>query len=341
MPQHKKRTALTAFGCSARKRMPVGGDTIPVRVKKIAFLAMVAVVAIVLCLFFGGTVVSPLYNRTVYDQLAAGYQRDNANTVPATEEYPAGMLDTFTYLYDQNPQVRGWLRFHTQEKSDFLGIDYPVMYAGNNDTYTAKNFHGVPGAYGTPFFDTNNTVEATNYRNKVLVVHGNSPSTGQMFAGLNKLVGGVGYAREATTVYLDTLFEQGTYAVIAVILTDEDATGDRYFNPCRTAFSTNGEFSDHLEQLRARSLFNYPVEAHGGDRLVALTVEVPRSTSKMENGRLTVIARQLRTGEDFMLDTNEILRNDDVLMPYAWYENQGLAPHSYYETGELPNDNMN
>lgn len=52
-----------------------------------------------------------------------------------------------------------------------------------------------------------------------------------------------------------------------------------------------------------------------------------------DDGRTVVIARKVRPGESTSVDTSRINLNDDVIMPYAWYVNQGKEPHPYYTGG--------
>lgn len=49
--------------------------------------------------------------------------------------------------------------------------------------------------------------------------------------------------------------------------------------------------------------------------------------------RTVVIARKVRPGESTSVDTSRINLNDDVIMPYTWYVNQGKEPHPYYTGG--------
>ena len=90
-----------------------------------------------------------------------------------------------------------------------------------------------------------------------------------------------------------------------------------------------------MEAVRARSLFDYPVEVTAEDSLVVITTNAPQSVSKLPNARLTVYAR-VSHGDDGAVNTQEIVKNSDAIMPYAWYIRQGLTPHAYYTDGHLP-----
>lgn len=316
-------------------KLPAKGETALVLVRKLAWLLAVAVFLCSVVFLVCDMAVQPAINAGQYDRLAALWQPENQNVV-SEEGYPRDMLECFAPLYNKNTDVRGWLTYTATGDEDFLSINYPVVQTDNNDTYCSKNFYGRYSKSGALFFHKDNHLEEDNHSNKALVVYGNTTIGGQMFAGLNKLVGNVNFARSAATMTLSTLFEQNQYKVIAVVITDEQAETNTYFDPCRLTFSTNGQFMDYVDEVRARSLFDFPVEVIPGDQLLMLSTSASRSVSKLGNGRLTVIARKVRSGEGAGVVPGDIVKNEDVIMPYAWYEGQGMQAHSYYETGELP-----
>lgn len=337
-PPAQLRNPFSVLWCALLRYWPSKEDSSRHFVRKLAWL-----LAAVLFLCGVGSAlwdmaVSPVTNKGGYDRLTALYQSDNRDTLSgdAQDDYPKGMLESFRDLYDLNTDVRGWLTYRATGDEDFLSVDYPVMYSGDNDTYRFRDFYGNANKNGALFFDMNNTIEEDYYRNKSFVVYGNNTLSGQMFTNLSKLVGNVNYVRSASTMTLSTLFERYNYKVVAVVITDEQEESGKYFNPCRTKFPTNGDFMKYVHELRARSLFDFPVDVLPGDQLLALTTEASRSVSKLANGRLTVVARRVRSGETHGVNTEGIRNNEDVIMPSAWYANQGLELHNYYETGELP-----
>ncbi|MBQ5841026.1 MAG: class B sortase, partial [Clostridia bacterium] len=279
-------------------------------------------------------VIQPLMASLTYTQLAEEYQPENDQ--PTTSpNYPTGMLSSFEGLYDQNPEVRGWLSFYSTDKKGFLKINYPVVYSGDNEKYLRRDFHGNKSKNGTLFFDMRHVIEPFNHENKVLIIYGHNMASGQMFAGLNKLINRPHNARAATTLTLSTLFEKNDYKVFAAVMTDEDATGAEYFSTLRVKFSSDEDFLGYVEQVRARSLYDYPVDVQAEDELVVLSTCTGKSDAKTKNGRLVVFARRVRQGEDIAVDAAAIVKNEDVIMPLSWYVNQNLQPHDYY-TANLP-----
>ncbi len=333
---HRSRNPLAILWRNICANIPRRGDRGGRLVCKLVFLVALAVLICSLGYILYDVAVQPLVNSTMYTQLSKDYQPENTGA-SADTNYPAGMLATFESLYKQNPDVRGWLTFSASGDKDFLKIDYPVMQATDNEKYLTRDFFGNKNKNGALFFDMRHVFEPANHQNKVLIIYGHNMASGQMFAGLNKLIGRVNNARAATTLTLSTLYEKHEYKVFAAVITDEDATGAEYFSTLRTNFSSDEDFVEYVKQVRARSLYDYPVDVQAKDELVVLSTCTAKSTAKVKNGRMVVFARRVRQGEENTVDAGAIVENDDVIMPMAWYVNQNLPLHEYY-TADLSQD---
>ncbi len=298
------------------------GDTPLVVVGKCVFwLLMVAIAA---ALVYGTYVlgVQPLIAAQQEQQLAQTYDPDAVGTVGENESgYPKGMLASFRGLYDLNPQVSGYIQYHATSEEDFLQIDYPVVYAGDNTTYRNQNFTGSASADGALFVD-----ERCDGTSPVTIIYGNNPTSGKMFAGLNSLVRSVYSARAAARLTYSTLYEKSEYRVFAVVLTDTAATGAASFDCCRADFSSDEELNTYLDAVMARSLFDYDVAVSASDDILVLVTDASPSVAKIGNARIAVYARRVR-GDD---STSLVVKNDDVIMPLAWYTAQNIKPHHYY-----------
>lgn len=259
----------------------------------------------------------------VYDPDASGTVSDHENS------YPQGMLVSFRGLYDINPQVSGYLQYHAEASDDFLQINYPVAYSGDNTTYLHKNFYGDTSADGALFID-----ERCNSEDSPLtIVYGKNAANGKMFAGLNSLVGSVYSARTAAKLTYSTLFEKKDYHVFAVVLSDASSNADGLFDCCRTDFSSDEELDTYIEAVKARSLFDYGISVTASDDILVLVTDASTSVSKMNNARIAVYARRVQgDGPTGSL----IVKNDDVIMPLAWYTAQKIKPHAFYESAAQP-----
>ena len=331
-PPVVRQNPLRVLWMSFASNLPQKGDKGNDLIQKSAFLiALVMLFALVGYVLFN-VALQPAVNDARYEDLAETYKSGQLNTT-LSADYPARMLEAFCPLYNKNPEVRGWIKYTSTDTTGFLDIQYPIMYSGDNEKYVKHDFYENRNKNGALFFDKDASLETADSANKVLIVYGNNALSGQMFAGLNQLTN-IRKAKAATTFTLNTLFESNRYKVFAVLLTDEKAVGDDYFDTGRTSFANNGEFMRYVQELRARSLFDYPVDIVAGDRLVVLSTGASHSNSNLSNGRLVVVARQVRISESSKMDAGPIRENKDVIMPRAWYDKNHAAPHAYYtDTG--------
>lgn len=324
-----QRNPFAAIWNALCANVPLPKDGVGQVVRKSVFWVSIVLIAGALTYILHSVWWLPAFTDKMYDGVAQNYHPEQTQVVTQSG-YPEGMLASFQTLYGMNSEVRGWISYHADGEQDFLDIDYPIMYAGNNEKYLTVDFNGNPNKNGALFFDMRAKLNSAKDANTALIVYGHNMASGQMLAGLNKFIGNVNNARVASMLTMNTLFEQGEYKVFAVVLTDEDAQGEQYFNIRRTQFSGDDDFMQYVEQIRERSLFDYPVDVLPGDELLLLSTCTAPSSAKIDNGRLTVVARKVRANEIAVMNTSAIVRNDDVIMPYAWYTRQNKTPHANY-----------
>ncbi len=330
----ERRNPLIAFWNALRGNVPLPCDGKGEIVRKSVFWLSIVLVTGALTYILYNVWWLPSFTENLYSDVAQDYHPEAVGMVE-TGAYPQKMQLSFQMLYDRNPETRGWLSFHAGGNQDFLNIEYPIMYSGDNDKYLTVDFNGNKNKNGALFFDMRAKLNSPEDNNASLIVYGHNMASGQMLAGLNKFIGNVNNARVAPTLTMNTLFANGQYKVFAVIITDESAEQKYYFNVRRTQFADDEDFLGYIENLRARSLFDYPVEVQAGDELLLLSTCTVPSSAKINNGRLTVVARKVRLGESEMVNTAAIVKNDDVIMPYAWYTLQNKQPNAYYAGGTI------
>lgn len=254
---------------------------------------------------------------------------------PGSENYPfpEGMSDDFKRLYMENNDLRGYLIY--QSSAGLFNIEYPVLQSNDNDFYLNRDFYKKTNKQGALFFDYRNNI-TLGAKNKNLIIYGHNLSTGQMFTYLNKLITkpNKNYARSAPTMTMNTIYEQATYKVFAVMVVNNDAADGEPFRYLRTDFTDDNDFLRFVAEIRARSVYDYDsVDVRADDELLMLSTCNGTSQVHFDDGRTVVIARKVRPGESTSVDTSRINLNDDVIMPYAWYVNQGKEPHPYYTGG--------
>lgn len=308
---------------------PRKGDPVSEIVRKCIFLLSLLVFIVSLGFLTYYMVLEPGKVNKENDSYVALFNDTEGNAKAETSTETQNIQPSFRQLYSINKDIAGWLAFNSTDSDKFMNINLPVVWCGNNDTYLSRGFDGKYSRSGTLFFEQTNTFkEGTS--NKVAIIYGHNMASGTMFASLNKLIGNVYRARSAAIFKLDTLYESNQYKVFAVIVSDEGADTAHRFGYLRTSFADDADFMDYVSELRARSLFDYPVDVLPTDELVILSTCTNKSQVKVADGRFAVIARRVRKGENATTDTAKIVKNDDVIMPYAWYTAQSLTPHAFY-----------
>ena len=328
----QRRNPLLVFWNALRGNVPLPCDSKPEIVRKSVFWLSLVVVTGALTYILYNVWWLPAFTKGMYGDLEQEYHPEIIGVVEDAG-YPQEMQLSFKALYDRNNETRGWLSFHASGNRDFLNIEYPIMYSGDNDKYLTTDFNGNKNKNGALFFDMRAKLDSIDDTNTSLIVYGHNMASGQMLAGLNKFIGNVNNVRVAPTMTMNTLFSSGQYKVFAVVITDESAQPQYYYNVRRTQFSSDEDYLSYIENLRARSLFDYPVDVQAGDELLLLSTCTVPSSAKIRNGRLTVIARKVRDGESTAVNTSAIIKNEDVIMPYAWYTLQDKQPHVFYSSG--------
>ncbi len=314
------------FAVLAELVFPRKGDApATIAIKSGILVAVVAVIAAV-ALLVNNLFWAPYANRQLNQELYELYDPENDMTMTGTTQYPEGMLASFRGLYTRNSDVRGWLSFHSSGDSDFINVEYPVVQTDNNKDYLTLDFDKNDNKNGTLFFDQKCRINGVEDTSRVLMLYGNSTGNGQMLSGLINLMGSANVARSATVFTLSTLYEKADYYVLAVVLLDGDGNDLDYK---RTVFADEEDFFDHVQLFRDRSLFDYPTDLRGDDELALIGANISSSASNLTDGRLLILGRRQRPGESG-IDLSEIVRNEDVIMPYWWYKNQGITPHDYY-----------
>ena len=330
----KIRNPFKALWAGFCGNLPRKEDSTATKWRKGGFLFSLLVMVVAAVYLLVDLLIIPALNRRLKDDLIDLYHPEDTHVVSSQDgNYPKNMLASFKDLYDRNPDVRGWISFHAGGKKDFLNIEYPIVYRDVEDKtnpYLKIDFDGNRNKNGTLYFDQQNNVDRYNSHSDALVVYGHNMASGQMFAGLNKFMGSVNNARVAPTLTLSTLFRRDEFKVFAVVLLDESDVNARSMDIWKTKFLTDASFLEQVEKIRARSLFDYPVDVMAEDQLLVLSTCTGKTSAHVKDGRLVVVARRVRDGESAAVDTDAIVKNTDVIMPYYWYINQNKKPHQYY-----------
>ena len=189
------------------------------------------------------------------------------------------MLSYYLPLHAMNPDFFGWIEIEDTE------INYPVMHTPEDpEFYLHRAFDGSEAYSGVPFLDANCFLDCGNY-----IVYGHNMKNGTMFKTITYYEDKA-FWEEHPTVRFDTLYDTGTYDIIAAFYSQAypaDAVGVfRYYQ--YTDLHSEDLFNEYMEQVKIASLYDTGIEAEFGDQLLTLsTCEYHRT-----DGRFVVVAKK-------------------------------------------------
>lgn len=187
-------------------------------------------------------------------------------------------LPQYRALYEQNPDMVGWLRV------DGTNIDYPVLQTpGDNEYYLRRGFDRLYSTAGSLFLDERCRLGADPTAN--WLVYGHNMADGSMLGELSKYEDEA-FWREHPTFTFDTLTESGTWQVAAVLRTELGADEWPYY----TFFDAEGraEWQRRVDAILALSLYDTGVDPEYGQQL--LTLSTCGTATIYTDERLAVLA---------------------------------------------------
>lgn len=196
----------------------------------------------------------------------------------AVQETPQ-MLPQYEALWRENPDLVGWLTIEGTR------IDYPVLHTPDDpEHYLRRAFDGSSAVSGSLFLDADCTPGASS-----AIIYGHNMRSGSMFGTLDAYADEA-FAREHPTIRFDTLYEQGTYEVLAAFYSTGDGEGGsfRYFD--YADLTDPALFDEYVAKVAERALYDTGVTARYGDSLLTLST----CSSALSDGRFVVVARRVK-----------------------------------------------
>ncbi len=195
------------------------------------------------------------------------------------------ILDQYAILYSMYPDVVGWIQV------DGTPIDYPVMQdRTGNEYYLKHNFEGKEDNKGAPFIAADSCIDPLD---KNVVIFGHNVSDGSQFGSLDLYLDPAFYEKHPTITF-DTIYETGTYQIVAVVKThvkNEDESGFRYY--WFHNYENRGEFQGLLDFIKENQLYDTGETLAYGDTTIMLST----CEYTVDNGRLVIIAKRVRNEE--------------------------------------------
>lgn len=192
---------------------------------------------------------------------AAAHTTPEAAATPAPEQ-TAKVLSQYQALYEQNPDLVGWLRI------EGTGIDLPVVQTpGDNEYYLRRGFDGLYATGGTLFLDEQCSLDP-NLPTANCLIYGHNMADGSMFGHLT-YYREESFFRQHPTFTFDTLYETGTWQVVAAWDTTLGADELPYY----TFFDadTKLEWEKRVNAILDLALYDTGVVPEYGQQLLTLS----------------------------------------------------------------------
>lgn len=233
-----------------------------------------------------------------------------------------GILLRYKNIWNENHDTIGYMVIPG------VSTDNVVMKGTDNEYYLNHKINGAELAEGELFVDYTNTI-TPDEQSQNITIYGHNRRDGQMFGQLNRYrtdvrpTGASTYGVEHYKLYnlikFDTIYEEATYKIFAVMLINtraEDDGGETPFEYRQQDFAGDGEFMSFIEQVRRRSFINTPVDVLPGDHIINLST----CAYDITDARLVIFGRKLREGESTDIDLSQVSVNQNVLLPQAMYD---------------------
>ena len=173
----------------------------------------------------------------------------------------------FDRLKDENPDVIGWIRFDNQDE---LGINYPILYSGDNEKYLRNDLHGNSHIAGAIFLEGLNKSDFSDYYN---IIYGHNMRDGSMFGSLKKYKNeGFWKENQYFTVYSETT------AYRYRIFSYENAVngGDVY----KVGYQPGEEYQKFIDQMIKDSDVDTGVKPQSNNKILTLSTCTGNGYSK-------------------------------------------------------------
>lgn len=161
----------------------------------------------------------------------------------------------FQKLAKTNADIAGWLILPDSE------INYPVVYAPDNEYYLKRLFNQRKNDAGTLFIDARNQ---RSLQDANTVIYGHNMKNGSMFAAITRYKD-QSYYDKHPRAYLMT--PQGKYVIELFAGFVSSVDGDSW----ERSFGSSEDYARWIERMRKKSTFDSPVQMDAASQCVTLS----------------------------------------------------------------------
>lgn len=303
--------------------IPQKNDSIGERLRKIVFLG--SCVAIIVC----GYIVADYYidnalTQSHYDDLISIYNdtptEPTAEVEDQEEEEYLTPLPNAQKLLDINSEIVGVINIPDTE------VNYPVLQSDDLEKYLTHNVLGEEARAGALFLDYRNRFDyvvdgkLAEPNSDNLIIYGHNMGNGMMFGTLKNYRNDSNYYGEHPVIELNSNYACYKYKIFAFFIIDADDTTETAFD-CwnHINFMNEDDFYDYVNEAKRRTIRLNDVDVKYGDKL--LTLSTCNSIFGQDGGgRLIIMARLVRDGEDPLEGTQNSTANPNIKWPTLYYK---------------------
>lgn len=191
---------------------------------------------------------------------------NNSNQTIAEQNLPNDYFDfqnvdminvDFDNLLKRNNETVGWLKVNGTK------INYPFVQTSNNDYYLTHSFNKKSNDAGWVYLDYRNNINNLS-QNTIIYGHGRLNNT--MFGSLKKVVNQSWYTNSNNhVVKISTPTENSAWQVFSTYTIEPES----YY--ITTNFNDNQSYTDFINTLKSRSVYNYNVDVTSNDKILTLS----------------------------------------------------------------------
>lgn len=332
----KKKKKRKSFKESFLSLFPNREDSILEKCRKIIY--MISVITIIVC----GYIVLDYYIDTTtaqnkYEDIMEDYSEPD-NSQPSqdtdkTSNIKYIMTPSAERLYNMNPDVVGVINIPDTD------VFYPVVKGRDNVEYLNKTVSGDEARAGSIFIDYRNIFDEVKdgvmqKSSDNIVIYGHEMATGKMFGSLKMYKDNSYYYEEHPIIEFNSNYFCYKYKIFSVMIVDaDDKTDTRYEYWNALNFDNEKEFYDFVNEAKRRNIRLNDVDVKYGDPLITLST-CNEIFGKEKEGRLVIMARRLRDGEDPLAGTQNSSTNPNVKWPSIYYDYNNVE--RYKDDGFVP-----
>ena len=258
--------------------------------KKVLSIALIVILLVVFCVstyFVGAYIVESRKQSSEFDKISAMVDQTRptaptaAETTAPTEETviteptEPGILERYQEVYEQNPDVVGWIQIEGTK------VNYPVMQTPQEPNfYLKRNFNKDRSEWGSIYAREECDI---NKPSDNITLYGHNMRDCSMFGDLKNYIHQE-FWEDHKLIFFDTLTDYHVYEIFSVFKTTaSQGEGFAYHNMIDA--QSEEDFNEFIRTCKELSFYDTGITPVYGDKTICLST----CEYTLENGRLIKI----------------------------------------------------